>query len=136
MSPALLDTDTLSEVMKGRDPQVQKRAKEYLTSYGQFTFSLITRYEILRGLKAKGAARQVLAFEDQCRKSAVLPLTDEIVVQAAEIYSDLYRRGQLITDADILIAATAQIHSLDLVTENVSHFQRIPGLRIGSWRNR
>ncbi len=31
MSPALLDTDTLSEVMKGRDPQVQKRAKEYLT---------------------------------------------------------------------------------------------------------
>ena len=55
MPPALLDTDTLSEVMKGRDPQVQRRARQYLASYGCFTFSIITRYEILRGLKAKGA---------------------------------------------------------------------------------
>jgi tRNA(fMet)-specific endonuclease VapC len=131
---ALLDTDTLSEVMKARDPHVLARARDYLASHGQFTFSIITRYEILRGLKAKGATRQILAFEDRCRKSTVLPLTDEIVVQAAEIYGDLYRKGQLITDADILIPATALVHDLVLVTENVAHFQRIPGLRIESWR--
>jgi tRNA(fMet)-specific endonuclease VapC len=131
---ALLDTDTLSEMMKARDPQVQRRAREYLASYGRFTFSIITRYEILRGLKAKRATRQVLAFEDRCRKSTVLPLTDEVVVQAAEIYGHLYRKGQLITDADILIAATALVYNLVLMTENEAHFQHIPGLRTESWR--
>lgn len=134
MPLALLDTDTLSEVMKARDPQVQKRAREYLASYGRFTFSIITRYEILRGLKAKRATRQVLAFEDRCRKSTVLPLTDQVVIQAAEIYAELYRKGQLLTDADILIAATALVHNLVLVTENEAHFRRIAGLRTESWR--
>lgn len=134
MSQALLDTDTLSEVMKGRDIQVLNRAREYLASNGRFTFSIITRYEILRGLKAKEAAAQALAFEDRCRESVVLPLTDEIVVRAAEIYGDLHRQGQLISDADIVIAATALVHNLPLVTENVSHFRRISGLQLQSWR--
>lgn len=134
MPLALLDTDTLSEVMKARDPQVQRRAREYLASYGRFTFSIITCYEILRGLKAKRATRQVLAFEHRCRKSTVLPLIDEVVVQAVEIYGDLYRKGQLITDADILIAATALVYNRVLVTENEAHFRRIAGLRTESWR--
>ena len=136
MPPVLLDTDTLSEVMKTRDPQVRQSAQQYLARYGRFTFSIITRYEILRGLKAKEAIRQIEAFEQRCRGSNVLPLTDEIVVRAADIYADLRRRGQLISDADILIAATALIHSLTLVTENTAHFRRIPGLSIESWRSR
>lgn len=37
-------------------------------------------------------------------------------------------------DADILIAATALVHNLVLVTENRAHFQRIPKLRLESWR--
>jgi tRNA(fMet)-specific endonuclease VapC len=134
MPVALVDTDTLSEVIKGRDLEVERRAGEYLASYKRFTFSIITRYEILRGLKAKGATRQLSAFEDRCRKSTVLPLTDEIVVRAAEIYADLHRQGQLISDADILIAATALTHNLILVTENPDHFSRVTGLRIESWR--
>jgi tRNA(fMet)-specific endonuclease VapC len=39
-----------------------------------------------------------------------------------------------ISDADILIAATALKHNLVMVTENVQHFRRIPGLSIESWR--
>lgn len=131
---ALLDTDTLSEVMKGRDPQVQRAAREYLANHGNFSFSIITRYEILRGLKVKGATRQTATFEEWCGRSHVLPLSDQIVVQAADLYAELYRAGHLISDADILIAATALVHGLTLVTENVAHFQRIPGLPITSWR--
>lgn len=58
MDPALLDTDTLSEIMKGRHPVIRQKAGQYLATHGRFTFSLITRYEILRGLKAKGAIKQ------------------------------------------------------------------------------
>lgn len=56
MRASLLDTDTLSEIMKGRDAGVSRRASEYLMQFGVFTFSLITRYEILRGLKASNAS--------------------------------------------------------------------------------
>ena len=134
MGSCLLDTDTLSEVMKGRDPAVSQRARDYLTAQGVFTFSIITRYEILRGLKARDATRQLQAFDAQCQKSRILLLTDEIIVRAADIYADLCRRGELISDADILIAATALVHRLTLVTENTDHFQRIAGLPIESWR--
>jgi len=134
MPPALLDTDTLSEVMKGRDPQVRQHAQRYLARHSCFTFSIITRYEILRGLKAKEATRQIAAFEERCRQSIVLPLTDEVIVQAADIYADLYRQGQLISDADILVAATALVHGLVLITGNTAHFGRISGLCIESWR--
>jgi tRNA(fMet)-specific endonuclease VapC len=134
VAQALLDTDTLSEVIKGRDALVVQRAQKYLLTHKRFTFSIITRYEILRGLKAKEALQQIAVFEDRCRESRILPLTDTVVVQAAEIYADLHRSGQLISDADILIAATALTHNLALVTENTGHFERIMGLRLESWR--
>ena len=133
--PVLLDTDTLSEVIKRRDFTIQRRAQDYLGQHQRFQFSIITRYEILRGLKAKDASRQILAFERQCQRSLVLPLDDEIVVQAAEIYGFLRKRGITIGDADILIAATALVHNLTLVTNNLDHFRRIPDLRYESWRS-
>ena len=135
MEPSLLDTDTPSEVMKGVDQHVQANARRYLTTFGHFTFSLITRYEILRGLKARRATRQLARFAQRCQHSVVLPLTDAIIVQAAYLYALLHQAGQLISDADILIAATALKHNLVMVTENVNHFRRIPGLSIESWRS-
>lgn len=83
MDPSLLDTDTLSEVMKGVDTDVQDNARQYLRAFGHFTFSLITRYEILRGLKARRATRQIARFEQRCQQSVVLPITDEIIIPTA-----------------------------------------------------
>jgi tRNA(fMet)-specific endonuclease VapC len=129
---ALLDTDILSAVMR-KNPLAIERARSYLEVHRQFNFSLITRYEILRGLYAKGAGKQLAAFDKLCARSRVLPLTDPIVVQAAIIYDDLHRRGELISDADILIAATAITHGLAVVTNNEAHFRRIRDLQVVNW---
>ena len=51
---ALLDTDILSELLK-QHPVVTQRARLYLADHDRLAFSIITRYEILRGLKAKQA---------------------------------------------------------------------------------
>ena len=130
--PVLLDTDTLSAILR-RNPMVTNRAQDYLRLHECFTFSIITRYEILRGLKAKHAARQQAAFDRFCAASTIFPLSDAIVVQAAEIYADLYQRGELIGDADILIAATAIVEGHTLVTNNERHFERIKELNIDNW---
>ena len=131
---SLLDTDTLSEIMRGRDSNIVQKAREYLRTHGQFRISIITRYEILRGLKAKQASRQITLFEERCRKSILYPLIDDIIVKASDIYAYLYNQGLLISDADILIASTALVNNLTLITGNLEHFNRIPNLISQSWK--
>jgi tRNA(fMet)-specific endonuclease VapC len=128
----LLDTDILSAVMRG-NPAVTARARAYLAEHGALAFSIITRYEILRGLKAKNATSQLQAFDRFCETCLILSLTDEIVVRAADIYAALKTRGEPIGDADILIAATALGHGLAVVTNNEDHFRRISGLDVENW---
>jgi tRNA(fMet)-specific endonuclease VapC len=129
---ALLDTNILSALMR-RHPGVLLRAQEYLATHSYLTFSVVNRYEILRGLKVKEATRQIATFESFCESSEVLPLPDAVFVRAAGIYSELHRRGELIEDADILIAATAQHHGLEVITHNTAHFERITGLTVHDW---
>lgn len=130
---ALLDTDILSELLK-QHPVVTQRARLYLADHDRLAFSIITRYEILRGLKAKQARAQEAAFEAVCQVSLILPLTDLVIERAATLYSELYRRGELLPDADLLIAATAQESQRILVTNNLLHFQRIPSLTVENWK--
>ena len=128
----LLDTDILSALMR-KTPPVLNRARTYLADHRQLTMSLVTRYEILRGLKAKSATAQLAAFDAFCVNNEVLPINDGIIVRAADIYADLHTHGQLIADADILIAATALEGGLVLATNNVGDFERISGLQIDNW---
>jgi hypothetical protein len=63
----LLDTDVLSGLIR-KNPTALNRARTYLADHQQFTISLVTRFEILRGLKAKRATAQLAAFDRILRK--------------------------------------------------------------------
>ena len=128
----VLDTDILSAIMRG-NPKVIPKAQAYLDKHHQFTLSIITRFEVLRGLKAKNATRQFQHFDNFCARNIILPLTDDIVVTSADIYANLYQRGALISDADILIAASAIVNGCGVVTNNENHFERISELQIENW---
>jgi tRNA(fMet)-specific endonuclease VapC len=131
-SMVLLDTDVLSAIMR-KNPKAIIHARSYLEIHKQFTYSIITRYEILRGLQAKGAEKQLISFDNLCANSRILPLSDNVIVKAATIYADLHKRGRLINDADILIAATAIYHDLIMVSNNKAHFSRIMDLKVENW---
>ena len=60
----------------------------------------------------------------------VIPLTDSIMKLFAKHRAALRARGSLIADLDLLIAATALHHDLVLMTRNVRHFRRVPGLQL------
>ena len=53
---------------------------------------------------------------------------------SAKVYGDLYRRGALVPDADVLIAATALVEGRTIVTNNREHFARIGGLTVENWK--
>jgi len=132
MNKAVLDTDTLSAIMR-QETAALSHARAYLSFYSQLTISIIMRFEILRGLNAKNATTQVAAFNSMCQAIQVLPLTDAVIVRAGKIYGKLHQTGQLIGDADILIAATCLQDGSEIVTNNTSHFARIPGLVVQNW---
>ncbi|MGQ9628519.1 MAG: PIN domain-containing protein [Anaerolineae bacterium] len=56
----------------------------------------------------------------------------KIFDKAAEIYSDLKQRGELIQDADILIAAISLTQNLTLVSDD-SDFLRIKDITVENW---
>lgn len=128
----ILDTDILSLLMR-RNTAVFAKARAYLSEHGHFTISIITRYEILRGLKAKDAGKQAERFEEFCSMNTILSIDETVIVQAADIYANLYKRGELIADADILIAASALANGCGIVTNNEAHFRRIVGLHVENW---
>ena len=124
----------LSEILKQKDPIVVQRAAAYLHAHKQFTFSAFTRYEVVRGLKAKGATRQLTQIATFCAHSAILPITDTVFDRAADLWVSARAAGRPQKDADLLIAATALEHGLALATGNTADFSWIPGLAIEDWR--
>jgi len=128
----LLDTDILSDIMR-RNASVTQKSRAYLQEHHRFHFSIITRFEILRGLKAIDAHPRLDSFERLCSRSTIIHLSDPIISKASDIYADLSKQGELIGDADILIAASALVHGFGLVTKNERHFRRISDLQVENW---
>ncbi len=128
----ILDTNIVTAILK-KDKIVIKKL-EVLRSQGKEVFiSCITYYEIKRGLLAANATRQLSEFSDFCRKYKIISLDrQEIIERASEIYADLKRRGRLIQDADIFIAATAVTHNLILVS-NDSDLANVKQIKLENW---
>ena len=131
--PSLLDTDILSELFK-KNPKVLAKASEYINTHGCLNISHITKYEILKGLKAKKAEKQTELFIRFCAINNVLSITDDVIIKAADIYASLKEKGSIISDADILVAAVAISNNLVLVTNNTNHFSKIESLQLSNWK--
>ena len=61
---------------------------------------------------------------------AILPITDQVVERFARTRALLRQQGQMIPDMDLFIASTALDANLTLITRNLRHFARIPGLQL------
>ena len=129
----VLDTDTLIEFLRG-NTKIVNNVAAYLQYHQQLSFAIISYYELLRGLSYIKATSQLQSLEQLAMDSEILPLNTDTVYIAADIYATLRHQGKLIPDADLFIAATALAHDCVLVTNNTTHFERIPNLRLGNWK--
>jgi tRNA(fMet)-specific endonuclease VapC len=132
MKPSMLDTDILSEFLRG-NPKVIAKVDEYLKEYSYISLSIITYYEILNGLLYKDARKQLAKFEEFIVLNKVIPLTLPMAKTAALIQADLRKKGTEIGHTDTLIAGISMTSELQLITNNTSHFKRIHGLDIANW---
>lgn len=130
-----LDTNIFSYYLRG-DEAIRERLNREVSAGNQFIMNPITYYEIQRGLLAINSPAKSKKFKDLCRKLETLELSNEILDVAARHYAILRKKGQLVEDADLFIAATCLVHGLVLVTNNEKHFSRIDGLKIENWVRR
>jgi len=124
----LIDSDWVADWLKGRPDAVS-----LLSSFGRgnLAISLITYGEIFEGIYfGRDPAQHERDFRQFLRGVPILPLNRASMRNFASIRGELRRRGQLLRDPDLLIATTAIFHNLTLVTRNVGHFARIPGLQL------
>jgi predicted nucleic acid-binding protein len=134
MDPSLLDTDILTEIFKLRNQAVAANAATYLQQHGQFAISAMTRFEIERGLRHKRAAKWLTRFEAMCARMLIIPIADDVLDKAADLWVEARDGGHPQRDADLIIAATAIVHARTLVTGNTPHFQWMTGLSLANWR--
>jgi predicted nucleic acid-binding protein len=96
--------------------------------------SVITVSELLVGVHRANTEqrrqRRAEFVETVISGVGVLELTVPIARLHAEIYSEIARVGKMIGAHDLIIAATARYHDLEIVTDNIDEFSRVSGLRI------
>jgi toxin FitB len=117
----LCDTNILSELTK---PQPNEGVLDWAGSLSRMALSAITVEEVTFGFSWNSKPRIRSWFEGFVdARCDILPVTAEIARRAGELRGALRSRGQTRSQADMLIAATAQVHALTLVTRNSRDFE-------------
>jgi tRNA(fMet)-specific endonuclease VapC len=119
------DTDVLIDFLAGHGPAAARVALEL--EHGTLRTTAVNRFELLAGARS---ARQQAAVRDLLAAVPALPLNERGADQAAAVRRDLEARGTPIGMGDSLIAGIVLAVGGILLTRNLQHFERVPGLRI------
>jgi tRNA(fMet)-specific endonuclease VapC len=128
----LLDTNIVSLAVK-KNRQIIEKIDDIKVERKMIFISCVTYFEIRRGFLAVDAPSQRARFNKFCQKYPIILLDDlAILEKAAEIHANLRLRGLSIQTEDILIAATAMIKGL-VVVSNDRDLARVEGLALEDW---
>jgi predicted nucleic acid-binding protein len=128
----LLDTDWAIEAISGN---VDLLNQLQMLAGGQISISWVTIAELFDGAyRSNNPSARLARIEQFTHRYPVLYPNDYVAMEFAALRVDLRRRGNLIEDFDLVIAATALHYDLTLLTFNRRHFERIPDLRLYSRR--
>lgn len=126
----LLDTDICSAYMRG-NARVRQR---FLQHSGRLHVSAVTVGELYTwALRASAPPDRHEKLQEMLADLTVLPVDADVGRRFGALRAALFDAGRPTPDMDLLVAATAQVHDLTLVTHNVADFACVPGLRVSDW---
>ena len=130
----LFDTDVLSQTLKSSPLPSLIARLAVVPSEQQFT-SAITVGEMVYGAYLSSRREHFLRqLEERVWPNVrVLPFNQSAGETYGRLRAELEQAGTPLAEPDLRIAAIALTHNLTVITGNVRHFARVPGLRMENW---
>jgi tRNA(fMet)-specific endonuclease VapC len=127
----LLDTNIVIYVLKRRPKEV---LEIFNRNANRMAISSITLSELIYGAeKSPNVDKNLEATEEFVSHLDVLPYDAKASQHYGQIKAALEKRGEIIGENDIHIAAHAISQGLILVTNNLQEFKRVPNLARENW---
>ena len=130
----VLDTNAVSALMKG-DPRIVERLASI--ARGDVAVPQPVLAEIEYGIQRLPTSRRRTELRDRFdllrTELARVDWTDDVSERFGRVKASLERRGRRIEDFDAAIAAHALAYGAVLVTANLDHMRRVPGLPVEDW---
>jgi tRNA(fMet)-specific endonuclease VapC len=128
----MLDTDTVSYLVRGQTPQLDARVVAMPKK--RLCISAVTRGELLYGVKLKeGAQRLAMLVDAVLLRLPCLSWDEAAATHFAAVAAVLHKAGTQIGSLDAMIAGHAMAAGAVLVTNNTRHFSRVNGLVVQNW---
>ncbi len=126
----VLDTDVCIEILRGNTRVIDRR--ECLADNVATTW--ITACELFYGAAKSVAPEKNRELAEQLLASMeILGLDFGSAQVFGDVKSRLSKNGHVIADADLIMAAITLAAGASLVTGNLRHYSRIPGLVVEDW---
>jgi tRNA(fMet)-specific endonuclease VapC len=127
----LLDTNIVIYVLKRRPKEV---LEIFNTNASRMAISSITLSELIYGAeKSANVDKNLEAIEEFISHLEVLPYNAKASQHYGQIKAALEKKGKIIGENDIHIAAHVISQGLILVTNNLREFKRVPNLALENW---
>jgi tRNA(fMet)-specific endonuclease VapC len=127
----LFDTDAISEAFKRKPAPAYLRWLSAVPREEQLTSAVVIGELYEGAFLSDDQERHLENLESRVLPAVtVLPYDASVARTFGELQAALAASGTKLADADAIIAATALAHDLALVTGNIRHFARVPGLRL------
>ena len=134
----LLDTNILIDILN-YNPKVMENLER--VGIHQCCMSTVSLHELYWGAQLAREKKEEYFVKEMNKISRLIKGIDIHPLSTdgkddAEIKHLLKERGSMIDEFDIVIAGQAISEGLTVVTDNIKHFNRIPGLKIENWLER
>ncbi len=128
-----LDTDVLCAVLK-RAPPLHLIRRLARTSPTEQCTTAITLGELLFGVARRGGPALAERVRELVASAGpILPFDEAAAERYGPMRAGLEADGRRLAEPDLRIAAIAVSRDATLVTGNIRHFARVPGLRVENW---
>jgi len=128
-----VDTSFLIALLR-RDADAEAKLESYIQDGEMITTTPICACELFAGAyKSTKRNLEIKRVKEFLSRMDLLEFSAQACERFGRVRCELESRGTPVGDFDIMIAAIAMAHSQPVLTSDVEHFRKIPGLTVETW---
>ena len=126
----VLDSDILIDNLNGRRDAILALSK---IQDGEVSTTTVNAFEVLFGAFNSGIQSRVDSVRRLISELKIMDFDLHAAEKTALLQAVLKNKGMLLDSRDAMIAGIVLSRGATLVTRNLKHFNRVPGLKVVKW---